>query len=72
MNANLLKGKIRERGETQETVAKAIGISPNSLSRKIAGKREFRLSEIIKLCDYLQLEDPECIFFDRNIPNMQQ
>jgi len=72
MNVNMLKGKIKERGETQESVAKAIGISSNSLSRKLAGKREFRLSEIIRLTDFLELDNPCEIFFAHNVPNTQR
>ena len=64
MNLNALKGKIKEREETQKTVANAIGISMNSLSRKLAGKREFKLSEAIKLAEFLELDDPCSIFFD--------
>ena len=72
VNANLLKAKIIESGETQKSVAKAIGISENSLSRKIKGKREFRLSEVLKLCDFLNIDNPCPIFFTNNIPNTQQ
>lgn len=71
MQGNLLKAKITEMGETQKSVAKAIGISENSLSRKINGVREFRLSEMYKLCEYLKIENPKNIFFTHNIPNMQ-
>lgn len=72
MNVNLLKGKIKERGETQESVAKAIGISTNSLSRKLAGKREFRLSEIIRITEFLELDNPCEVFFAHSVPNPQQ
>lgn len=64
MNMNLLKAKMAEKGKTQKNVAAAIGISENSLSRKIKGIREFRLSEMIKLCDYLCIDDPGPIFFN--------
>jgi len=64
VNSNLLKAKMTENGETQKSVAAAIGISENSLSRKIKGIREFRLSEVIKLCDYLRIDDPGPIFFN--------
>ena len=64
MNANKIKAKIVERGMTQGEVAKIIGISPNSLSRKILGKRDFLLSEVIALCSVLELDNPEEIFLD--------
>lgn len=65
MNANKIKAKIVERGMTQGEVAKIIGISPNSLSRKLKGKRDFLLSEVIALCSVLELDNPEEIFLDK-------
>ena len=72
MNINLLKAKIAEKGETQKSVAAAIGISENSLSRKINGTREFRLSEVLRLCDFLNIDNPCSIFFTNSVPNTQQ
>lgn len=37
-------------------------MSSNSLSRKISGQREFRLQEIINICDVLKISDPVEIF----------
>lgn len=62
MNANKIRAKIVERGMTQGEVAKKIGISPNSLSRKLLGKRDFSLSEVLSLCAVLEIEDPQDIF----------
>lgn len=62
MNANKIKAKIVEQGMTQGEVAKRIGISPNSLSRKLLGKRDFSLSEVMSLCAVLHLENPQDIF----------
>ena len=64
MNANKIRAKIVEQGMTQGEVAKIIGISPNSLSRKLLGKRDFLLSEVIALCSVLALDKPEEIFLD--------
>lgn len=72
MNTNLLKAKIAEKGETQKSVAKAIGISENSLSRKLNGIREFRLSEVLSLCGFLDIDNPKDIFFTQEIPNTQR
>lgn len=71
MNTNLLRGKIVENGMTQAELAKLIGMSENSLSRKLLGKREFRLSEAIDICNVLKIDNPKEIFFDRTVPNMQ-
>ena len=62
MNANKLRAKIKENGLTQEKVAKIIGISPNSLSRKLSWKKDFRLGEVILLCRALRIENVEEIF----------
>lgn len=64
LNANLLRGKMAERGVNQTELAKAIGISMNSMSRKLSGKREFQLSEAVAISKYLHLDNPGEIFFD--------
>lgn len=47
MNYDLLKGIVRAHGETQEQLAKAIGISLSNLNAKMNGKTAtFRQSEI--------------------------
>lgn len=71
MNANKIKAKIVEQGMTQGEVAKMIGISPNSLSRKLSGRRDFTLSEVMSLCTVLEIQDPK-IFFCNKIPNTQR
>lgn len=62
MDANKLRAKIKENGLNQNDVAQKIGISSNSLSRKILGKREFTLSEVLALCKVLRIENPQEIF----------
>lgn len=62
MNRKLLRGKIAENEISQSELAKKIGISAQSLSRKLTGQREFKLSEVIRLCDTLKIEDPVKIF----------
>lgn len=64
MNANLIKAKMKEKGVTQAEVAQMIGISTNSLSRKMLGKRDFKLSEVRMLCDVLSIENRAEIFLD--------
>jgi len=72
VNANLLRARIKELGMTQKEVAVASGISGNSLSRKLNGKRDFRLCEIERLCKTLGIDNPNRIFFDLKVPNAQQ
>lgn len=63
MNVNLIRGKIAECGLTQQELAEKAGISGNSLSRKLSGKRDFRLEEVKKICVVLGIEDPSPYFF---------
>lgn len=64
MNADLLRAKFKERRKTQAEVADLIGISETSLSRKLLGKRDFRLAEVCKLCEVLSIDNPVQIFLD--------
>lgn len=64
MNANKLKGRMAERGMTQSILAKKCGMSSNSLSRKLLKKREFTLSEVIRICDVLSIDNPTEFFFN--------
>ena len=51
MNANLLKGKLREKNMTQQDVANAIGMSLSRFNAKINNTdgAEFSLGEICSL-----------------------
>ena len=62
MNANLLKAAMAGKGMNQAQLAKAIGISANSMSRKLNGKRDFSLSEVAAITEVLELTDPQRIF----------
>lgn len=62
MNANRVRAKMKENGMTQADVAKFIGISANSLSRKLNGKRDFSLSEVLRLSEVLKIDNPGEIF----------
>lgn len=68
-NNNLLKATIRERGVTQCHLAKELGISDQSLSLKINGKSDFKLSEIKRLKALLHLTTAEVIgiFFGSDV-----
>lgn len=67
MNVNMLKGKITEKGLTQEAVAVAIGTSRSSFNAKINGTNgaEFSLREIRSLRALLNLNSDQidAIFF---------
>lgn len=66
LNSNLLRAAMAERGFSQAQLAQAIGISENSMSRKLNGKREFRLSEVVAITEVLGLKEPQLIFLPRS------
>ena len=48
-----LVGEMAKRGETQEDLAKVIGInSATSISRRLSGEIEWSIGEVEKLCEY--------------------
>lgn len=61
VNLTELKGKIRSEGTSYKELAKELGVSITTLSDKINGssKREFKISEISKLCRILNIESAE-------------
>lgn len=72
MNANMIRGKIAEAGLTQGKLAEMVGMSMNSMSRKLSGKREFTLGEVQCICAALNIDDPAPYFFSQEIPNTQR
>ena len=58
MGMKKLKGKMAEAGYTQKSLAKAIGISANSLGDKMNKKRAFNTNEIDAICEVLNITDP--------------
>jgi transcriptional regulator with XRE-family HTH domain len=59
LNVNLLKAAIVRVGYTQGEFAQKIGISFNTLSRKMSGVSPFNVDEIDKACEVLNLTDCE-------------
>lgn len=53
INANKLRGKMAENGYTQEKLALQIGVSTNTLSRKINRKIKFKVDEAVNICTAL-------------------
>lgn len=53
---NKLKGRIVEQYGTQGNLAKKIGISKNSMSKKLTGKTEFSQSDIEQWAELLNIE----------------
>ncbi len=64
-----LRGVRAERGLSLEDMGKICGISEQSYMDRENGKREFKLSDMIKLCDYFGVTADELFFADR-VSNM--
>lgn len=69
MNKNALRAALALNSTSQEEMAKQMGISGNTLSRKINGLTDFNLGEVNKIKAILNLsrEDLIAIFFTENV-----
>lgn len=56
MNLNKLRGVMAERNVRQSDIAKLLSISEKSVSAKINGKVDFKVSELNKICTALKVE----------------
>lgn len=72
MSFDKLKGKMAEAHVSQDKLSKQLGITVQSLNAKINGRSQFTLEEVVKITDYLNLEDPVNIFFKPSVLKMQQ
>lgn len=50
-----LLGRIKEKGYTQETLARHIGINPGGMSMKLNNQSHFKQKEIFAICDALDI-----------------
>lgn len=55
MNCDIIRGRIAEKRTSQKRLALEMGITPQSLSRKMTGKRQFTVDEAAKLCSLLEI-----------------
>lgn len=64
-NAMKLKGKMAEKGYTQQSISAVLGINPSTFQRKMSGDTEFNRGEIAALRKALELtsEEVDGIFF---------
>jgi transcriptional regulator with XRE-family HTH domain len=58
-NYSCLLGKMRERGYTQQRLAKELGISETSLNFSLNNKRNFKQDEMIKAAQLLGIPQRE-------------
>lgn len=50
MNTLKFKGFLAERQITQAQLAEVLGLSPQSVNKKVNGKEDFSLAQIKKIC----------------------
>lgn len=69
MDYKKLKLKIKEVFDTQEAFSKVIGMSQTSLNQRLNGSVEWKVSEIAKVCDLLNipLSDAHLYFFTQKV-----
>ena len=68
-----LCGEIRKKYRTQGAFARAIGMSPSTLSGKLAGKTQWSYIDVATICKALDIpmaDSPN--FFTPNVARLQQ
>ena len=56
MDYSKLKGRIKEFGFTQKSLAERIGTSEGQFCQKLTGKYPFKQNEIDRICDALKID----------------
>lgn len=63
-NVAKFKGKMVENGYTMETLSSKMGMTPQTLSKKIQTlDGEFLISESVQISNYLNLTEEEYLYF---------
>lgn len=64
MKFSKLKGRIKEKGYSESSFAKALGITANSLRMKLNGRTQFKMDEVSKSMSLLDIDASDiCLFF---------
>lgn len=66
VNTDKLLGIMAEKHKTQQDVAAALGMSPKTFYLRMKNK-VFGSDEIEKMVEFLDIEEPMPIFFDRKV-----
>jgi len=56
-NIRLIRSEMRDRGYIQRDLANLLGLSPTTISFKMAGLRKFSVGELRRIADWLEIED---------------
>jgi len=67
-NPKKVKGLMAENNVNQADIAKLLGLSEVSTSKKLTGKREFKANEISALASYFKTSPN--IFFTSNVDDL--
>ncbi len=67
MNKVLLRCEMVKKGYSVEKMAASLGISRSAFWKKCNGISEFKQSEIKRMIDLLQPENPTAIFFAEEV-----
>ena len=59
MKVNVIRSKMTLLGMSQAKVADKMGISVNTMSSRMQGHTSFTLKEVARLCEILEIQDPE-------------
>ena len=63
LNTQKIKGKMKEKNITQNEMAKELCITPYSFSLKINKTRDFKVSEVEKMFNKLEITKEEVQYF---------
>ena len=69
-NNKLLERYISESGLKKQKIAEALNISMATMRKKSVGEREFKASEILKLCEILHISsdgERDKVFFAHSV-----
>lgn len=59
MNLAKLRGAIAEAGLSAERLGKKVGMSKTTIHSRMQGRSSFRLDEVNKICEVLNITDPD-------------
>lgn len=67
MNSERLQQKMQEKNISEKDMYEALGISRSAFYRKKNGISEFKLKEIQKICQLLEVDSADDIFFNSKV-----
>lgn len=61
VNTQEIKAEMVRKKRTQRTLAKQMGMDKVTLNGKVNGKRPMKDNEIVKMCQVLDIKDPQTV-----------